>query len=146
MAGLARSREENLLRCSNRWIILIPINDVLKVNFTLIDFGLHDRLQDGGNRHSLYCHKYAEIREGSHQTPVCAGTERERNVYVSKGSTVYVTMPRVETNGPHFLLRYQSKWATMIEISFCLFPPLPHPSTFLIIWISSPTQLVLHMQ
>ena len=119
------------------------------MNFTLIDFGLYDRLQDGGNRHSLYCHKYAEIREGSHQTPVCAGTERERNVYVSKGSTVYVTMPRVETNGAHFLLRYQSKLTTRINIFLCLSLPLPlppSPHTHFSRLLNFSAQLALHMQ
>ena len=76
-----------------------------------MDFGIYSRSVSGGGGHSLYCEKYAEIREGvrGQQTPICAGDKREANVYVSKGSTVYVTFPRIEQSGHQFLLKYQSE-------------------------------------
>ena len=77
----------------------------------MIDFGVYGRTDAGGGRHSLYCEKYAEIRDGlrGQDTPICAGVDREKNVYVSKGSTVYVTIPRIDQSGPHFLLKYQGE-------------------------------------
>ena len=80
----------------------------------MVDFGTWT-LRQGGSKHSIYCQKYAEVSEQQEaggfgqETQICGGTEREKNVYVSKGNVLKVKFPRISTAGPHFLIKYDGK-------------------------------------
>ncbi len=79
-----------------------------------MDFGTWS-LKKEGSTHSLYCQKYAEVSEQqegggfSQEHPICAGKERERNVYVSKGNNIRIIFPKISTAGPHFIIKYEGK-------------------------------------
>lgn len=85
-----------------------------RINLTLIDFGVYGRSEAGGGggaRHAIFCAKYADVQDGSRDqvTPICAGDVRVRNVYVSKSSTVRVTLERVQQSGAQFLIKWEGQ-------------------------------------
>ena len=59
----------------------------------------------------MYCDKYAVLSEPSitQETPLCGGEQRIRNSYVSKTSTLDITIMSTtrDTDKRHFLLKYE---------------------------------------
>ena len=60
----------------------------------------------------MHCDKYAMFREPStgQETPVCGGVQRIRNVYVSRTSTLDISIVQPTGSGSdkrHFLLKYE---------------------------------------
>ena len=94
---------------------LIEVSPGQRVNISLFDFGVHRREKEATGHQAIFCHKYALIKETNlaQDTPICAGRERERNVYVSKGNRVEVVLVRPDSGqeGGQFLLKYEGKYS-----------------------------------
>ena len=83
-----------------------------QINITVIDFGIWARQSDTDLDESMHCDKYANLREHStaQETSVCGGEQRIRNVYVSRTSTLDISMVPPTGSGSdkrHFLLKYE---------------------------------------
>ena len=89
-----------------------------RLNLTLLDFGVFGHAKRRDPR--AFCHRYAIIGDGANggqrEVTVCAGTQRIKHVYLSRGSTVSVQLFRsdhgynddgVARGVPRFLLHYQ---------------------------------------
>ena len=90
------------------------LNTGYRINITVMDFGLWSRNSKKGvigSQHNSHCDKYATLYEPAlgQETPICAGEQRTRNVYLSKTSTLDVALIP-ESRGEemkHFLIKYE---------------------------------------
>ena len=108
--GYISSRQPTSPSMSNcPWVIQVAPGQ--RINITLLDFGVYGLKKGSPGGQSVYCNRYAQIRDLSQNTPICAGRVREKNVYVSKSNRVEITLLRPDRSQvqPQFLLKYQGK-------------------------------------
>ena len=82
-----------------------------------MDFGVWSRRSSSESNSLMYCDKYAVLSEQTigQTNPICAGDQRVRNAYVSKTSTLDITiMTSWSDQKKHFLLKYEGKISTLI--------------------------------
>ena len=84
-----------------------------RINLTIFDFGVWTRNKNGESNSLMYCNKYAVINEKTikQETPICAGDQRVRNAYVSKTSSLDLTLMTSirSTANNRFLLKFEGK-------------------------------------
>ena len=84
-------------------------------NFTILDFGILQLVNEKLPEAQAYCHRYAilkdgKLAEGQRDVTICAGRERYSHVYLSKSHEVQLQVFRSEESSARFLLKYEGEW------------------------------------
>ena len=84
-----------------------------RINLTLVDFGTPETTGLPSDGYRPECQKYAMIRERSEtsDTTVCSGSQRERNIYLSKSNRVEIDFvdSRLSGTQANFLIKFACK-------------------------------------